>query len=138
MSLCRAVPRSGPLVARQDAGRQGPRGSPGQGGGCTPPLRSDDAEKQRQQRIRSIAVTPRGGCSFGAKALAAQARGYSGLVILDGTSAGEGEDGIMPPGLGDESLAVTIPVVMAAAEACTDSARARQQRGRERRERQKR
>ena len=57
----------------------------------------------------AIGVTPRGGCSFGFKALSAQLRGVSALVILDHA----GVETAVPPGLGPDSHEVVIPVVMA-------------------------
>lgn len=59
----------------------------------------------------TVAVVLRGGCSFGAKALSAQRRGFAALVIVDYASAKTA----VPPGLGPDAPEVTIPVAMAVA-----------------------
>lgn len=66
-----------------------------------------------------VAVAQRGGCSFGTKALTAQHLGFSSLLLVDKVSATSGPNSSPPPppGLGEESSAVHIPVVMVSAAA---------------------
>jgi hypothetical protein len=58
------------------------------------------------ERRGIIAATNRGNCAFLSKAIAAQAAGFSALIIFDNQ-----EQPLLPPGLGD-TPDVTIPVVM--------------------------
>ncbi|MEN0047224.1 MAG: T9SS-dependent M36 family metallopeptidase [Bacteroidota bacterium] len=75
---------------------------------CNPPITNGSAVSG------NIAMIDRGGCEFGAKALAAQNAGATGVIICNNVPGG----GRLSMGPGDDGGSVNIPAIMLSFEDC--------------------